>query len=165
MEEKKYITPHTTVYELLSSFPELQESFLKLFPELSNLSNPALKDILYKNTTIEQLCTKNNKNLAETINVLRSFLGLKQSEFVADLPDWFDHKKIVKTLDARPIVMSGGHPIQEVMMSVQSLADCEIFKLITPFQPTPLIDMIGSQGFKVHCEKENDTLYNTYFSK
>lgn len=165
MDEKKYITPHTTVDELFSSFPEIQDSFLKLFPDLLNLSNPGLKEILFKNTTIEQLCSKSNKNLAEIINILRSYLGLEKSEYAADLPNWFDNKKVVKTLDARPIVMSGGHPIQEVMMSVQSLADGEIFKLITPFQPTPLIDMIGSQGFKVYCEKENETLFNTYFSK
>ncbi|MCX7736934.1 MAG: DUF2249 domain-containing protein [Candidatus Kapabacteria bacterium] len=165
MENKKYITPHTTIEELFSDFPEIQESFLKLFPEIANLANPALKEMIYKNTTIEQLSSKNNKNLAETINVLRSYIGLEQSELLNDLPDWLDKLKVVNTLDARPIVMSGGHPIQEVMMSVQSLANGEVFKLITPFQPTPLIDMIGSQGFKVFCEKENDTLFHTYFSK
>lgn len=165
MEEKKYITPHTTIEELFSYFPEIQESFLKLFPEMANLENPALKEIIYKNTTIEQLSSKNNKNLAETINVLRSNLGLEQSEFLNDIPGWLDKLKVVNTLDARPIIMSGGHPIQEVITSVQSLAKGEVFKLITPFQPTPLIDMISSQGFKVFCEKENDTLYYTYFSK
>lgn len=165
MTEQKYITPHTSLDELMRDFPEIQESFLKLFPDLANISNPELKEILFKNTTIEQLCAKNNRNLAETINTLRSYIGLEQSDQLFDKPEWLDKGKIVQTLDARPIIMSGGHPIQYVMMAVQTLSVGEVFKLITPFQPTPLMDMITSHGYKVYGEKENDSLYYTYFSR
>ncbi len=165
MADKKYITPHTTIEELFSDFPEIKHSFLKLFPDLENVVNPELKSLLFKKTTIEHLCLKNNENLAETINLLRSYLGMEQSDLLDDLPEWLNKLKIKNTLDARPIILRGGHPIEEVMMAVQTLDNGEVFKLITPFQPSPLIDMIVSQGFKVYCEKENDTLFNTYFCR
>lgn len=165
MTKKKYITPHTTIEELFTDFPEIKDSFFKFFPDYAKINNPALQSIMFKNTTIEQLCSKTGRNLPDTINTLRSFLGLEKINNINDEPDWLDKSKISKTLDARPIIMSGGHPIQDVTMAVQSLSEGEVFQLVTPFQPTPLIEMIGSQGFKTYCEKENDILYYTYFSK
>ena len=39
----------------------------------------------------------------------------------------------------------------------------EVYELITPFEPAPLIDQAKTQGFKTITRKENDDLFRTYF--
>lgn len=39
----------------------------------------------------------------------------------------------------------------------------EIFLLITPFIPAPIIELISKKGYDHYCMNINDELYNTYF--
>ena len=50
-------------------------------------------------------------------------------------PKWFDPSKIVKSLDARPIIESGQHPMSQVLEELKTLKSGEIYELITPFVP------------------------------
>jgi len=66
------------------------------------------------------------------------------------IPEWFDKEKIVKSFDASPLINSGGSPMNDILSQTKDLKTGEIFELVTPFVPAPIIDMLKSKGFMVY---------------
>lgn len=50
-------------------------------------------------------------------------------------------------LDVRPILREGGEPFAQIMQAVKSLAPGQGLRLFATFKPTPLLRVLGSQGF------------------
>lgn len=79
-------------------------------------------------------------------------------------PDWINKGKIVVTLDARPILASGDHPLERVLRETRTLNPGEIYEIITPFPPMPMMEKMETEGFACFSEKV-DGLFHTYFKK
>lgn len=56
-------------------------------------------------------------------------------------------------LDVRPVLRAGGEPFQQIMDTVKSLAPGQGLRLFATFKPTPLLSMLGSQGYTHHAEQ------------
>jgi uncharacterized protein (DUF2249 family) len=82
-----------------------------------------------------------------------------------ETPTWLDKANIKITLDARPILASGGHPIERVLREADSLNHGEIYEIITPFPPMPMIEKLNTKGFESFSEQDESALYRTYFLK
>ena len=82
-----------------------------------------------------------------------------------ELPAWLDKTNIKITLDAQPILASGEHPLQRVLEECATLQPGEIFEIITPFPPMPMIEKLTKIGFENFVEPVKNGLYNTYFRK
>jgi uncharacterized protein (DUF2249 family) len=82
-----------------------------------------------------------------------------------ETPAWLDKTKIKITLDARPILASGGHPVQRVMEECATLQPGEIYEIITPFPPMPMIEKLTALGFENCVEPADNGLFHTYFRK
>lgn len=80
-------------------------------------------------------------------------------------PTWLDKADIKITLDARPILASGEHPLERVMREAGDLNPGEIYEIITPFPPMPMIEKLNAKGFESFSELEESALYHTYFFK
>jgi uncharacterized protein (DUF2249 family) len=80
-------------------------------------------------------------------------------------PTWLDKSNIKITLDARPILASGEHPIERVLREADSLNPGEIYEIITPFPPIPMIEKLKANGFEDFTEQDDSALYRTYFLK
>jgi len=80
-------------------------------------------------------------------------------------PAWLDTNRIKITLDARPILASGEHPLQRVMDECAKLQSGEIFEIITPFPPMPMIEKLTAMGFENWVEPAENGLFHTYFGK
>jgi uncharacterized protein (DUF2249 family) len=78
-------------------------------------------------------------------------------------PSWLDKANIKIILNALPILASGEHPLQRVMEECATLQPGEIYEIITPFPPMPMIEKLGALGFENFTEKAIDGLYHTYF--
>ena len=50
-------------------------------------------------------------------------------------------------LDVRPVLRAGGEPFSQIMGAVQGLAPGQGLRLFATFKPTPLLRVLGSQGF------------------
>jgi uncharacterized protein (DUF2249 family) len=50
-------------------------------------------------------------------------------------------------LDVRPILASGSDPFAEIMAAVAALEPGQGLRIIAPFRPAPLIQVLGSKGF------------------
>jgi uncharacterized protein len=69
------------------------------------------------------------------------------------------------TLDARPLLAQGIHPLEQVMQQAGKMNPGEIFEIITPFPPSPMIEKMQAAGFESSSEQDSDGLFHTYFKK
>ena len=79
-------------------------------------------------------------------------------------PTWLQEEKITISLDARPIIAAGEHPLDRVMQESETLNSGEIFEIITPFPPMPMIGKMQAAGFETFSE-QTEGIYHTYFKK
>jgi len=68
-----------------------------------------------------------------------------------------------KTLDARPILAGGEHPLERVMQDLSQLPAGQAYDLLTPFVPEPLIDKAAARGFAGTSTAEGPGLVRTRF--
>ena len=81
-----------------------------------------------------------------------------------DAPKWFAVDKIKHTFDAREIIAGGGHPLSNVISGANQVEFGQIYELITPFLPAPLIDKVKAMGFQ-SWSKQEGSVFSTYFHK
>jgi uncharacterized protein (DUF2249 family) len=63
------------------------------------------------------------------------------------------------------MLLAGEHPVNQVISDLNKLNPGEIYKLIAPFLPAPLIDKAGSLNFSHWVKQEGDELFIIYFSR
>jgi uncharacterized protein (DUF2249 family) len=78
-------------------------------------------------------------------------------------PTWLNKANIKITLDARPILAAGEHPIEQVLREAGNLNSGEIYEIITLFHPVPMIEKLAALGFESFSEQEESGRYCTYF--
>jgi hypothetical protein len=175
MNDKKInidITPETKVGTLLDSYPELEDLLVRLAPPFAKLRNPILRKTVARVTSLRQAAKVGGVNIAELVNALRKEVGLSGVAGISDdangvsgpKPDWVE-SQIAESLDARPVIESGEQPIGLVMSRLRKLSDNQVFELITPFEPAPLMDKAREQGFSIWSEKMGVNLVKTYFCR
>ena len=82
-----------------------------------------------------------------------------------ETPVWLDKTRVRITLDARPILASGEHPLQRVIEECNALQPGDIYEIITPFPPMPMIEKLTAMGFENFVEPAENGLYHTYFGR
>ena len=68
-----------------------------------------------------------------------------------------------KRFDVRPLLRRGDDPLSEILKRVQSLAADEGLIIVAPFLPSPLIELLGSQGFASKIERAEAGSWIVYF--
>jgi len=165
------ITPKTKIGELLSYYPELEDTLIAITPVFKKLKNPILRKTIAKVTSLEQAARVAEIPVHVVVNKLRNQVGQddlelnKNEEYVEDKPDWLDSSKIVKENDVRKTIEAGGHPLGEVMQFIAHMKSGEIYLLITSFFPAPLVEKVQEIGLKTFTEKESGELFKNYFYK
>lgn len=166
------ITPETKIGVLLDSYPQLEDLLIKLAPPFAKLRNPILRKTVAKVTTLRQAAKVGGVNIAELVNALRNEVGQTESANILDesdsalrqKPDWMKNT-ISETLDIRSMIENGEHPMGMVMQKLRELENNQIFELITPFEPAPLIDKAKEQGFSTWTEHVESDLVKTWFCR
>lgn len=72
--------------------------------------------------------------------------------------------KIV-TLDVRPLLAAGGEPFQIIMEAIAKTSDDGALRLIAPFRPAPLFDVLRKKGWDYWIELEKDGNWYIWFFK
>ena len=170
--DKVIITPKTKVFDLLQAYPELEELLIEMAPVFKKLKNPVLRRTIARVTTLQQASMVGEIPVHSLVNALRNRVGQDTLEGLGTTageeiqqPSWLNRDKIVKYLDARPIIEQGGHPLGNVLTDIRDLDVGDIYELITPFLPAPLIERVVDQGFDAWSKKENEDQIRTYFLK
>jgi len=68
-----------------------------------------------------------------------------------------------KRLDVRPLLKRGAEPLPQILQRVQALPADEGLIIIAPFLPSPLIELLGSQGFASKVERGEGGSWIVYF--
>jgi uncharacterized protein (DUF2249 family) len=166
------ITPQTRIGEFLDNFPELEELLISLSPAFRKLKNPVLRRTIGRVATFQQIAVVGNIPLETIINTLRKAAGQNQTNEIMSMnnnlnekPGWFDSAAISETLDAREMLQAGQHPLADVLTRTSVLPKGQIFKLIAPFTPMPLIEKVKDKGFEAYVIEISESEVHTFFCK
>jgi len=169
MADSIRITPETKLAILLEQCPQLEETLLTLSPAFAKLQNPLLRRTVAKIATLRQVAQVGNVSLAELINHLRAAVGQERESFAETetepKPAWLKAYPITATLDARPILAAGEHPLAQVLTMLKNFPQQAVFELITPFVPAPLLDQVRDKGFEIYSETVAPELVKNYFCR
>jgi uncharacterized protein (DUF2249 family) len=141
-------------------------------PVFKKLKNPVLRRTIARVTTLQQAAQVGEIPVHSLVNSLRQKVGQDTLEGLeagtaghSVAPAWLQESKIVKRLDARPVIEQGGHPLGVVLEAVKELKPGEIYELTTPFFPAPLIEKVVAQGFDHFAVKKAEDYFVSYFLK
>lgn len=170
---ERNITPETRVGKLLEDFPELEDTLIRMSPSFKKLRNPVLRKTVGKVATLRQVARVGDIPLADLINALRREAGLTELDMIEsdaagsidDHPEWSDAARIVKRFDARSMIEAGQQPMGTVLKQIKELKEGEIFELITPFVPVPLIDMVKDKGYAAWTKRGEEGRVLTYICR
>lgn len=169
--KKPEITPDLKVGALLEHYPELEGTLIGLSPEFQRLRNPVLRRTVARIATLRQVARVGGLEVGTLVGALRAAAGLdacttdsRDGEADAAPPAWW--REPVRTLDARPIIEGGGHPLPEVLKALEDLPRGEVFCLVTPFVPEPLLDVVRGRGHQVWTAPRGpDGAIRSYFTR
>lgn len=164
---KLQITPDLKVGELLEFYPQLEDKLIEIAPPFRKLKNPFLRKTLGKVTTLRQASKVGGVTLSELINGLRNEVGQIEINVEEQMekkvkPEWVITENIKTTYDARIDLENGNHPVAKVTKEIKELAGDELYLLITPFLPGPLIDILKDKGFLTFSENVSAEEIHTY---
>jgi hypothetical protein len=170
---KPDITPEMKVAKLLESYPDLEAVLLDMSPAFAKLKNPILRRTVTRVASLKQIAEVGGVPLAKLINTLRQAAGIREAFAVEQAapgpqtpaPDWVRPERVAKSYDARAAIDSGGRPIEQALSDLAALAPGELYELITPFVPSPLIETARKRGIRVWSEQPGPDIVKTYFSR
>lgn len=172
MTTRLTITPQTRIRELIDAYPELEDKLVEMAPAFGKLKNPVLRNTIARVTSISQAALIGNIDINRMVNQLRQAVGQeplfnesKTETIMNNTPEWLDENYIKHTIDARPMLDAGQHPINIVFEELGKLKPDEILKLITGFVPAPLLDKARDRGHKVHTVENSPKEFCSYFCK
>jgi hypothetical protein len=170
MPEFVAITPETKVGALLAAYPALEEPLIALSPSFSKLRNPVLRRTVASIATLRQVAAVGDVPVAALINRLREAAGItevyeERAAGDAAAPSWTHDARIALRYDARADLEAGVHPAQRVLQELQQLGPGDAYELVTPFVPSPLIDLARGKGFEAWSVKEGADCTRTLFHR
>jgi hypothetical protein len=166
------ISPDSRVGEMLEHYPHLEDVLIGISPTYKALRNPVLRRTVGKVATLRQVSKVGNVPLGLLIDRLRDAVGQApigacedSGDAPAERPPWADPSAVVRTFDARATIEAGGHPMPQVMSDLSALQAGQVYALVTPFLPSPLIDLAAQKGFKAWSAREGPEMVRTYFAR
>ncbi len=66
-------------------------------------------------------------------------------------------------LDVRPLATAQRPPLPAILAAVNQLQTGQEFRLIAPFEPTPLYDLLGKKGFSHEARHRADDAWEIIF--
>ena len=165
------IAPKTKIAELIDAYPQLEQVLIGYVPAFEKLRNPVLRRTVARITTLQQAATIGGVSVEGLINHLRKevgqdrFSGEAAAAYTTEQPGWFAESRVAAGLDARGMLAAGEQPVNQVIAELQALNEGEIYRLVAPFMPAPLVDKASSLGISHWVAQEGDQEFVIYFCK
>ncbi len=177
LEDKKIMTidASTKIASLLRHDPYALETIVSMSPKFTKLRNPVLRKVIAARTSIAMASKIGGCSVDDFLNKLKP-LGfeidktanpMKKGEGNKTIPGFgknISGQKIIE-LDVRPLIETGKDPLDIIVQRVKALKTGCVLKIINSFEPTPLMHLLGKQGFESYVEVVSEELVNTYFYK
>lgn len=169
------INANTKISSLLKENPDALEAIVSISPTFKKLRNPILRKVMAGRTSIglasklghcsiESFFTKLEPLGFEIDRSTEFVIGKKEEIPVPDFLKNINRENIVK-LDVRQVISSGQDPLKLILQEINELRPGNVLNIINSFEPTPLMQLLGKQGFESYSEVISDELVHTYFYK
>jgi len=163
------IAPKTRVAELIEAYPQLEQVLIGYVPAFEKLRNPVLRRTVARVTTLQQAAVIGGVTVEDLVNTLRKevgqdyLAGTTAAAYTTDQPTWFSQTRVVAELDAGGMLAAGEQPVNQVIADLQALGPGDIYKLVAPLMPAPLVDKASSLGFSHWVTHNDDQGFVVYF--
>lgn len=169
------INIHTKIAALLKQNPAALEAIVSISPKFTKLRNPILRKVIAGRTSIAMASKLGGCSVDDFFNKLaplgfeidREAPAIESDEEKKPVPEFLKNipaGKIVE-LDVRPAIETGKDPLNTILQKVKLLEAGSVLKIVNSFEPTPLMHLLGKQGFESYAEPVSEELVNTYFYK
>lgn len=168
------ISSQTKIATLLKGHPDALETIVTLSPDFKKLRNPLLRKLMAGRTTIAMAAKIGGCTPEDFFQALAP-LGFEWQDAPApaavatatDLPSFLSQLEESQQvhLDVRDMLAGGEDPLKLIQQTVKDMQSGQVLLLLNTFEPTPLIALLGRQGFKSHVSHEGPELVKTYFYK
>ena len=169
------INANTKIASLIKQHPDALETIVGISPKFTKLRNPILRKVIAGRTSIAMASKMGGCSVDDFFNKLQP-LGFEidktakviyNGDETNPVPEFMKNiqaDKIIE-LDVRTAIESGKDPLNIIVQKVKTLQTGDVLKIVNSFEPTPLIHLLGNQGFESFTEMISDELVNTYFYK
>lgn len=168
------INVNTKIGTLIKHNPAALEAIVSISSAFEKLRNPLLRKLIAGRTSIA-MATKIGGCTAEDFFSKLKPLGFEIESSVPEnpvetrkpLPAFLTTigKGQISELDVRPILATGKDPLKLIVEHTKALPVGQALKIINSFEPTPLMQLLGKQGFVSYADKISDDLVETWFYK
>ena len=148
---------------VLDRWPELLGTLVELSPRFRALEQPLLRKTLGRVATLRQVATAGGVGPETLLARFRAASGLPPLAAPpavetppAGRPAWAHPAAVAARRDARVDVEAGAHPLPHVLQDLAALGDGEVYELLTPFIPAPLLDLAARDGYESYPELDPD---------
>lgn len=165
------IAPKTRVSELVDAYPQLEQVLIDYVPAFERLKNPVLRKTVARITTLQQAATIGGVSVEDLINHLRQEVGQDDlseaaaAAYTTEQPNWYSEARVVAELDATEMLAAGEQPVNQVIAELQSLGEGDIYKVVAPFLPAPLVDKASSLGISHWVRHMDSQEFVIYFCR
>lgn len=167
------ILPEMKVAALLDHFPEVENALVEMAPEFKKLKNPFLRKTIARVTSLKQAASIAGIPAETLVNRLRIMVGqpalkgnsIKDEDYEGLQPEWLKGKEPDETFDATEFINSGGMPLGQIMGDIDRLTNGQVYLLITPMLPVPLLEKAREKAFKTWSEKVADLKYHSWIGR
>lgn len=173
-------TRDTRMSEVLARRPELRTILPAFHPEFARLSHPVLGRVLPRLVTVADAARIAGVDEATLLEVLHlpgppdpnpsrergahSLPAASVSPPVAEgsgpPPAWLREPVV---LDARPLLARGEDPFATIMAALRELPPGRPLTVIAPFEPAPLIRLLGKRGAQSWVEVREGAVYTSFW--
>ena len=167
------INPNSKIAPILKQNADALDAIISISPKFAKLRNPLLRRVMAGRTTLAMASRFGGCRVDDFYRKLEP-LGFeidRQTKAIEEIktqvPDFMKSlaKQDLGELDVRPIIASGGDPLQAILEKIKGVQPGHVLKIINSFEPTPLILLLEKKGFQTYTDKINDEYVETYFYK
>ncbi len=160
------------ISEVLEAYPSLLDTLVDLTPAFSKLRNPIMRRVQSRLVTVGQAAGIAGLDEGELVRTLNAAAGIEVVEVdvpeanvagPAVRPSWAGTAPVAASLDARPLLERGEEPFGAISKAVRDVPVGSVFQLEAGFEPVPLYDALGRQGFDHWTEKLADDHWRVVF--
>ena len=153
------------ISEVLQEHPDLLDFLIDLTPAFKKLRNPVMRKVQTRLVTVEQAARIAGIDPRVLVRKLNQEAGItppdSETETISgsatsgDRPEWFGKTQVSQELDVRPMLERGEEPFKLITIAAREVPVGEVLRLIVGFEPLPLYDALGKQGF-IHWGEQDD---------
>src|SRR5574338_29380 len=167
------INANTKIAALLKQHPDALEAIVSISPKFIKLRNPFLRKLMAGRTTIAMASRLGGCSINDFFSKLQPLgfeIDNETKEIISEknpAPGFLKNigQENIIDLDVRPVIGSGNDPLAIILQKVKQLQPSQVLRIINTFEPTPLMHLLGKQGFESYAETLGSELIHTYFYK